>query len=238
MPRPPSFDDLDAALEALGEEARNDKPRRLFLKELSEARRLHRVARSRRERFAALADFDLAALDRLPEIIERAERASLEESGTRRRPSRKQARDEAIAVRSRLVAAARRALPGDESLQWRLTGMYRRRTLSQIVNDLDRLAGLVEKNAEAFGIIPGLPERPALVARDLVSRLVGARNPAHDEAEARRNALFALLALAVREVRCAGRYLFRHEPELLAGFTDRTRRTDRRRRAGKKDDGE
>ena len=225
MSRPPSFADLDAALASLDPAVRRKKPKRPVLAELTEARRVHAVAEPLCERFATLADFDLSAIDCLPALAERAECAELafvRFRSKRARVSLSGVRNEAIALRFRLVAAARHALRADPTPLIPLEGFHRRRALPNLVSDLTLLAGLVDEHVEAFASAGGLPDAPAEVARKLCEALVrGPSSPAHRRARGDRNAAFALLVLALAEVRSGGRYLFRYEPKVLALFSDR-----------------
>lgn len=233
MPRPPAFSDLDAALAALGPDARCTKPSRPAVKLLSEARRLYAVVEPERSRFAALPELDIAALDQLPELTRRAQSAEVAWGIRRQERSRlaaRRKRDEAIALRSRLVSAIRYVRRADESLQRRLVGLRKRRTLPGIVADLRWLASIVDEQPGAFATAPALPAEPAQAARVLVEELIrGGYSPEADKAQHERNAAFVLLGLAVSEVRAAGRFLFRHEPKLLARMCDEVTRGQRGR---------
>ena len=233
MPRPPPFADLDAALAALDPKLRRAKPSRPILAMLAEARRLHGVAAEHRPQLAPLASFDVAALDGLPELAARLERAELEfwqSQGTPAALPLTAARERAIALRFALVSAARFALSAQPALLVPFAGFHRRRSLPNLVSDLTQLAELYDGHAEAFSGAGGLPEWPSEEARGLADRLVeGPSNPAQAKARGDRNLAFALLMLGVGEVRAAGRFLFRYEPEILARFADRTLRTARRK---------
>jgi hypothetical protein len=233
MGRPPPFNDLDAALAALGPEARNAKPAVAPLRLLSRARRVYLIASKHRARLACLAEFDLAALDRLPELIERAEQAEFLWVGQQRERNAfdlRKVRDDAIALRFQLVSAARYALRSKPEALSRFDGFYRRRTLASLIADLRRLADFIEMYPE-LASAPGLPEKPIELVLQLEDKLIrGNSSDAYDKAEGDRNALIALLALALQEVVSAARYLFRYEPEDLDRLVDRELR-DRRRKA-------
>ncbi|MGI5863592.1 MAG: hypothetical protein ACOX6T_16265 [Myxococcales bacterium] len=231
MPRPPSFADLDAALASIGPKERRRNPWRSVLEALAEARRLAAFLTPFRARFAALPDLDLAALDRLPELVDRVEQAELIWTDLKIKRgtfSLRRLRDEAVSLRYRLVAAAEFVDPeGPKPLK---DGFHERRTLPRLVADLRTLADLVDERPEDFSGAKSLPERPSVVARQIADALVlGGYDSALARAQADRNAAFALLDMAVQEVRSAGRYLFRHEPDLLARLSDQSRRRPRRR---------
>ncbi|HCF56910.1 MAG TPA: hypothetical protein DFS52_02800 [Myxococcales bacterium] len=237
MPRPPSFADLDAALAALGPRVRRARPRRGIVALLSEARRLYTVVEPLRERYAILPDFDLAALDKLPELVARAQSAEVDWANRNlasAQVSMSGLRDEAIALRFRLVKAARVVFSGDEKKLRLLDGVPQRRDLPRLVGDLRRLAKLIDARAEDFARVPRLPASPADEARRIAQQLTAGRyDPALVAARERRDAAVALMELAVKEVRCAGRYLFRHEPRLLRSIVSKARRGGRKPSAKK-----
>jgi hypothetical protein len=229
-----SFSDLDAALESLDAEACRTNPPRSVLTIIAESRRLAALVLPLRERFTVLGDFDLAIIDKLPELIDRAQAAEVTWEGeriVRGRLSLHRTREEARALRSKLALAASHQAP-DDPLVKLVRHLQERRSLPNLVADLRRLAEVVERHPEDFASAPSLPAEPAKVARALADALVaGDWSPSRSKARSDRNAAFALLAMAVEETRCAGRYLFRHEPETLASFADRAWKTQNRKRS-------
>ena len=222
MPRPPSFADLGAALAAVGPTARQRPPRRSIVKALTEARRLVASVLPSRSRFAALPEFDMGALDQLPELIRRVEQAEIRWADLRRQRksvSHMQLRDEAVSLRYRLVAAA--GFLEREGKKPLKDGFHERRALPSLVADLRALADLVDERAAEFSAASDLPEHPAEAARQLAATLVRGRyDSTVSRARDDRNAALVLMELAVYEVRCGRRFLFRHEPELLKWQAD------------------
>jgi hypothetical protein len=232
MPRLPPLSDLDAALAALPVEVRLKRPTRSTLNLVSEARRLIRVSRPVRAQLAALTDFNLEALDRLPAIVELAEQAESRLAASKQERSGvslSQTREEGIALRFRLASATRLLFPFDSKIQKRLEGFHRRRALHAIVGDLLKLADYADCHPEDYAKAPGLPKQPGQEARRIAELLGSGLSEAElSKARQDRNAAAALLAMAVSEVRAGGRYLFRNDPELFERFADRVREEDRR----------
>jgi hypothetical protein len=241
MSRPPSLVDLDAALASVPLDLRRRNPVRPIAELVALARHMLLVVEPHRERFAPLPDFEVALVDRLPGLIERAEQADIAWILARREGAdrgRRRLRDEAIALRFELVSAVRYLLRDDPVVQAGFDGFHRRRRLEQIAGDLRRLAEALEANPERFAHAPGLPPRPAEAARALAGKLDFGGGPWDGgQVLEQRNAAAALLTMALQELGSAGRYLFRHEPKLLAQLTDpvarRRRRATRRGRASR-----
>jgi hypothetical protein len=239
MRRPPSFADIDAALVALGPEARRRRPGRTTLKELAEARRLLALAEPLRDRLVQLQGFEPAALERLPDLIERTFQAEITLTNERTKKgqrSLRRVREEAVSLRSRLATAAKRVCCDDVSLRGQLKGLHRQRTYAILVGDLKRLADLVDERPEMLSAVPGLPDNSARAARELAQKLIeGAPASGFRKALGDRNALTALLVAAVHEVRAGGRFLFRWDEEMLERFADPEERSKRVSRKARSD---
>jgi hypothetical protein len=233
MDRPPSFADIDAALAALGPKARRTRPDKGSLRLISRARKVDALVSQHRKSLAALPGFDLAALDQLPELIERAQQAEIawQDQRVQRRQRRlRKLRDEAIALRFRLVSAARYAFRKNPEALRPFDGFYRQRGIATVVGDLHRLADLAEEHPWAFADVPGLPEKPADAARELQEKLVqGRAGPPYGSAKANRNASMLLLKLALDEVISGAVYLFRYQPKMLDRLVDEADRRSKRR---------
>jgi hypothetical protein len=230
----PSLADLDAAQQSLDSKLYRTNPPRSVLTILGESHRLAALLLPLRDRFATLPDFDMAVIDKLPELIARAQTAEVTWEGARierRQLSLHKTRNQASSLRYALVAIARHECPEDSRLAG-VRNIEKRRRIENLVCDLRRLTEIVEDHREAFAGHATLPEEPAKVARQLADTLVtGDYNPERYKAHYERNTAFALLAMVVEEARSAGLYLFRHDPFMLDRLSDQARRKQRRKRS-------
>lgn len=148
--------------------------------------------------------------------------------------------ESAAALRSQIIAAGRWCLRGERDAQATLSSISGGDGVDDLVQDLRDLAVLLERNLPAFERDRSFdaPTRAA-EARELarcLSSLVSDERSELEPSEVRllRDRAFTHLDEIVSDVRAAGRYAFRLEPEVLPFFTSRYRR--RVRRAARRDE--
>jgi hypothetical protein len=150
--------------------------------------------------------------------------------------------ERAVALRSELIAAGRFNLRGREG-QSTLTQIRGGEGVADLVQDLFDLAVLLEKNADAFArdqsfdVAARVTEARSL--GDALSAGVSQQRLGPEPGSARdlRDRAFTYLDDLVVEVRAAGRYAFRLEPQQAKAFTSRHRRRARTK-AGDAGEGE
>ncbi|MBS2026322.1 MAG: hypothetical protein JST54_00340 [Deltaproteobacteria bacterium] len=213
--------DLEGAIRALSAEAAQTAPILPIPVAILEARRLFKEACKFRPRFQKLPDFNLADLDTLPartDALDSAQKdwldARLDKSSSTR--SKTGDRTAAEALRSKLMSAGRYLLRKDPKAQAKLDQIAEGEGLADLIQDLKDLADFVEANAKVFESAPNLPKDAAAQARTLAASLTdGVDSAGANDAQARRNQVFAVLESAVDEVRSAARFLFHDDPKAL-----------------------
>jgi chaperonin cofactor prefoldin len=136
--------------------------------------------------------------------------------------SQKATREKAEALKQDMIQALRHFLEEDEQVQKRVDDIIPGTDLADLVDDLKKLAALVDEHAAALKKAD-LPAQAAKSARDFAEALsVGAaeRAASADGAEAKelRNRAYWWLRGAMDEIRSAGRYVFRDDPKMLKVF--------------------
>ena len=113
--------------------------------------------------------------------------------------------------------AGRYLLRKDPKAQARLDQIAEGEGLADLIQDLKDLADFAVANAKVLAAAPRLPKDAVAQARTLAASLTdGVDSAGANDAQARRNQVYAVLASAVDEVRAGARFLFHDEPKLLA----------------------
>ena len=143
----------------------------------------------------------------------------------------KKGRSEAEKLKRDMVAALRYFARDEAGVQGRVDAIQEGKGIADLIDDLQKLADLVEENAALLRKAE-LPKRAPQVARTL-ARAIGERAAerpvervaVRDGADplATRNRAYWHLREGMDAVREAGRYLFREEPKKLALFRASTR---------------
>jgi hypothetical protein len=144
------------------------------------------------------------------------------------------AREEAEKLKRDAIAALRHFRRKDEGVQRRLDAIVPGTGVADLVDDLGKLAELMDEHAVALQKAE-LPRNAAKRARVLADVLgEGSADRAVDpdgaQAMALRNRAFWWLREAMDEIRSAGRYVYRNDPKLLALFRASGTRARARRR--------
>ncbi|MGI5865278.1 MAG: hypothetical protein ACOX6T_24935 [Myxococcales bacterium] len=145
-----------------------------------------------------------------------------------KRGSVRVARQEALRFRAEFTRVARFLLRHDDEALKELGRYAKRRTLASLHQELGHIASLAEEHLAVFaaaqtGLPADLPAHARLLAMNLI------RTPDHTTLE-RRNEAFRQLDRAVRELRAAGRFVLRNDPEALARIASGYRSEKNRRR--------
>lgn len=197
---------------------------------IHEARLLFDALSERRERFAGLSGI-LDLIDALPGLataLEESERARVATSREVERGSVRIPRQEALRFRANFLRAARFLLRNDDKARKALGRLAKSHALPFLAGDMRRIAALAEEHSALFaaahaGLPADLPAQARLLAKQLV------RVPDRTTLE-RRNEAFRQLDRAVRELRAAGRFVLRNDPEALARIASGYRTEKNRRR--------
>jgi hypothetical protein len=148
----------------------------------------------------------------------------------------REARKEAEGLKRDALAALRHFLEDDEAVQKRVDAIVPGTGVAGLVDDLQRLAGLMDEQGAALAKAE-LPKDAPTQARALAEQLgtgtaERAVDPERQEAQALRNRAFWWLREAMDEIRSAGRYVYRDDPKLLALFRASSTRARARQRRG------
>ena len=141
---------------------------------------------------------------------------------------------EARQLRRELLTAARYHLRHNRSARARVASVGRRKDVATLVQDLYSLGDLLRSKSDAFAADTTLdPEQAASRAERAAQALSRALSEVRDNrlaiaALSTRNRAFTLLSASVRELRAAGRYAFRHDPDRRRRFASHYRRRNRR----------
>jgi hypothetical protein len=207
----------------LGRSAGAERPSLPVRVMLLEADRLRKAAETYAAQLKKLPGFAAAYLRDLPALIEHL--SETEKSWGRARfaktsSSRGALRKEAEGLRSAVLNAGRYLLRRDAAAQAELARIDEGEGLADLVHDLDDLADFVETHASVFALDRRLPKKAPERARQLADEL---RHVDRDDGGAMRtrNLAAAALDFVLGEVRAAARYLFAHEPRILAPFLSR-----------------
>ena len=142
----------------------------------------------------------------------------------------------ATALRSELMAAGRYNLRADPEAQATLSSIRGGETVADLVQDLFDLAAVYEGRFDAFAAdqsfdAPARVAEARAVAQELSQSVSDERHdPQPAGTREMRDRAFTYLDDLVSQIREAGRYVFRRQPEIARHFTSRYRR--RQRRAG------
>src|SRR5262245_26697828 len=191
---------------------------------MEEARLLIRVVKDEGKKLLDGTRIDKKLLRSLPdrgELLEEMDARWARELGQRaKKPARKAAK-EAEALRADMVAALRYFLDGDAGVQAQVDVIQEGSGLADLVDDLGKLAGLVERHARSLekAGLDGAPVRARELA-DLLgeTRAAERSEAAFSDALGLRNRAFWYLREAMDEIRAAGRYAFRHDSKALVAF--------------------
>lgn len=133
-------------------------------------------------------------------------------------------REKGYDMREELLDAMDYAFDDDEDLLQRLSEIREGESNADMVTDVGALAELAREQKalmEAIGFDMQKAERAARLA-DRLARLLGeadADRLGDAEEKKIRDKAYTLLATAVRKIRKCGKYVCRHEPERLKGYT-------------------
>jgi hypothetical protein len=141
------------------------------------------------------------------------------------------------ALRQELLSAARWNLRDDRAALGTLSAIAEGESLSDLIQDLNDLAELIERKRaaferdETFDVAASAEEARTLSSE--ISAGVGAARLESDAATARalRDRAYTHMAEVVGEIREAGRHAYRHEPRMQRYFTSRYLERKRRARA-------
>lgn len=136
--------------------------------------------------------------------------------------SLREVRDQAEGLKRDAIAALRHFREDDSEVQARVEAIVLGTGLPDLIDDLKKLAILLEENASALSRAD-LPKHPADQARGYAESLSrGAADKVIDPVGAAlislRNRAFWSLREAMDAVRSAGRYVYRKQPKLLVAF--------------------
>lgn len=230
--------DLDAIIRGLPPETAEQQPGIPVSTAKLEAQRLWKAAIKQRPLFAKLPDFDVSDLDTIPQrvaALESAQEAWLEARLEKHANSQAGTRSDAEKLRSALSAAARYLFRKNAKMQAVLDDIAHGDGLADLVDDLKRLADIAIKNRKLFDAAPKLPKGAAALALKLAASLeAGVDGSDADASLARRNQVYAVLELAVNEVREGARFLFHDEPRTLAPMMSHYQATLKRAQRNKK----
>ena len=127
-------------------------------------------------------------------------------------------------MREELLAAMDLAFDDEEDLLQRLSEIREGESHADMVTDIGALAELAREKRElmeAIGFDMEIAEQAANLA-DRLARLLGEADADRlEDAEEKkiRNKAYTYLSTAVRKIRKCGKYVCRHEPERLKGYT-------------------
>jgi hypothetical protein len=144
---------------------------------------------------------------------------------------------QAAELRSELMAAGRYNLRADPEAQATLSSIRGGETVADLVQDLFDLATVYDGRLDAFGAdqsfdAPARVAEARAVAQELSQSISDERlDPQPAGTREMRDRAFTYLDDLVSQIREAGRYVFRRQPEVARHFSSRYRR--RQRRAGK-----
>ncbi|MBL8677581.1 MAG: hypothetical protein JNK05_00330 [Myxococcales bacterium] len=195
---------------------------------LFHAGRLRRSAKKLREELLANSRLKPAVIDSLPFCIEVLEEAEDEWQTLRSKGAPKALKDARIAaakLRGVAVKALRHFCEEDNELQVRLNEIMEGDGDADLVDDLKKLAPLVDANWDAISAEKKLPRDKSDAYRKRAAQLEELRLANEPTPEAKRalefrdKAFFYLLD-AEREIRKCGRYAFSEEPKLAELFAD------------------
>jgi hypothetical protein len=175
-----------------------------------------------------------SSLEKRRKLLEATEGAWTEHRNTPLSKKLREVRAEAEDLKRDSIAALRHFCEHDGEVQERLDAIVLGTGLPDLVDDLKKLADLLEENGGALGKAD-LPRRPSERARMLAESLSRGSadrsvDPVGTAAMSLRNRAFWWLREAMDAIRSAGRYVFRKQPKLLAIF--RASSTRARARAG------
>lgn len=211
--------DLDARLASLPLLSRTALPP-LPARELCDyARFLCRQGAPRRQHLARLPDFDLNQFDALPRVIAalEASEADLMESQRVHGPIVERLCDEAVALRTRFVQAARYFLRHSPEALHGIDALSHDRGVEALAIDLGHICELAARHENALKRACDLPANLAATARRLACALcLNEERPELRALRERRNAIYWLLCDALNELIAALRYLAPDEPVALA----------------------
>jgi hypothetical protein len=133
-------------------------------------------------------------------------------------------REKGYEMREELLAAMDLAFDEDEDLLQRLSEIREGESHADMVTDVGALAELAREQKalmEAIGFDMQIAEQAAQLA-DRLARLLGEADADRlEDAEEKkiRDKAYTYLSTAVRKIRKCGKYVCRHEPERLKGYT-------------------
>ena len=214
---------IDARLAKVSASDAQSPPNKPVKIALLEADRLSDSLKSYRKALAALPDFDEAALEDFPALIEAL--STTERAWERaRRPqgdvSLSEARKEAEAWRRDVMASTRYLARRDARAISELDRIAEGEGLNDLLMDLDDLVSFVGERTALFASVDDLPdvEGAKKLAATLRSRV---DHPEAVSAHEARNRAFWALDAVVDEVRAALKYLLRGQPKKLVGLLSR-----------------
>ena len=216
--------DLEAAIRALAPEAAQTAPSLPIAVATLEARRLFKEACKVRPQFLKLPDFDAKDLDTIPARIaalDAAQKDWLDARLDKSSSSRSKTGDRAAAeaLRGKLMNAGRYLLRKDPKAQGRLDQIAEGEGLADLIQDLEDLADFNDAHAAKMSKDKKLPKDASAQARAFAASLTdGVDSAGANDAQARRNQVYAVLEAAVDEVRSAARFLFHDDAKALAPY--------------------
>jgi hypothetical protein len=170
----------------------------------------------------------IGALGERRALVEALDDGWRDEQGARAEKPARKARKAAEELRRDMVAALRYFLEANAAVQAEVDRIQEGTGLVDLLDDLGKLAGLVERHARALERADLPADAPAR-ARGYVEQLSEARSAerldaALSDALGLRNRAYWWLREAIDEIRAAGRYVYRHDPKKLALFRAASRR--------------
>lgn len=210
--------DLDARLASLPLLSRTALPPLPAQELCAAARFVCQQAASRRQHLARLPDFDLDQFDALPRVVAalEASEADLIESQRVHGPIVARLCDEAVALRTRFVQAARYFLRHSPEALRRVESLSHDRGVEALAIDLGHICELAARHENALKRACDLPANLAATARRLACALcLNEERPELRALRERRNAIYWLLCDALNELVAALRYL---DPEATCAF--------------------
>jgi hypothetical protein len=225
---------LAAAAEALRAlPARYERrPDRSIAESLYDANNLATLASKEWPKLQKKGGLEADTLDRLRVMRSLLERLEAEWTTVRKRTTPaavERAREEGRQLRSEANAALRHFLRRDAEVQKRLSEISEGEGDADLIDDLRKLAALVEAHRDAlrFAELPKDGSDALRKAAAVLSDVTSERKADSDAAavQASRNRAYWSLRELMSEVRSAGRYVFRKEPKVAARFADPFRST-------------
>lgn len=175
-----------------------------------------------------------AELLRREEVCDHAERAWLQVRRVNISEMLIKSRDEAEKQKRSAFSALRYFCRADADVQRRLDGIAEGSGDADLIDDVEKLADLVEENLALLkkADLPKNPVKVLTAARDALADAAAGRAGGVEALTAHklRNRAFWWLREQLDEVRAAGRYVYRNDPKMLVLFRASTTKVPRGKR--------